>query len=151
MWSAPKLVLLLGLFAAGMAAYFAIDRALFLQRAEATNGTTMSVSSHNGRCGGGRRRRSHPCTKFKAAISFRTSSGVQSELKLDAGSAPYHDQPTSRARYRVGQAVPVLYDPKNPGKAFHNSFLGIWGTPLWVGLGSLSLFVGALQQGRRRL
>lgn len=110
--------------------YFIFDRLIFLQSAERVNGSVESLSSSNGRCGGGRRRRSYPCTRFNARVRFTTSAGQPSAVQLSAGSARGHDVSTASASRRVGQAVPIVYDPKSPTRAYEDTTWGVWGVPI---------------------
>lgn len=83
----------------------------------------LSVSATNGRCGGGRRRRSYSCTKFHALIQFYSTSYEKGTLRVSARIARGQGMATSNASYRSGQTVPVIYDPSNISNVYEDSIL----------------------------
>ena len=52
------------------------------------------------------------------AVRFRTRAGAEVEFQNAVGSSPLP--------YRVGQRVPVRYDPDDPRKASIRSFTSLW-------------------------
>jgi hypothetical protein len=95
----------------------------FLARAAEATGTVvkLAVRHHTER---GRRRTSH-----HPVVGFETARGVHIEFESHFGSDP--------PAYRVGDRVPVLYDPADPREATIRTFLSLWLVTLilaWVGL-----------------
>lgn len=107
---------------------FVADRALFLWHAVETTGNVVELSASNGSCSCGRHC-SYSCTKFRAQLSFQTAA-TSAALWVSAGTAHGYDCPVSQARYDIGASVPVIYNPRNPGEAYRNSFADVWGAPL---------------------
>jgi hypothetical protein len=106
-----------------------ISQLLFLSRAERDVGVVREVQAQNGRCGGKRR---HDCTKFHATVEFQSAGSRQSSY-LSAGEARGHGQPLSKARYRIGDPVPIVFDSNRPEEIYRDKFLDIWGSSLaWL-------------------
>jgi len=103
----------------------ATQRALFLMRAQRTTGTVAHLSSKNDLCGIGRA--SHDCTRFYAQLNFDDTLGI-APATVAAGDVDGHYAPLSHAIYRVGEAVPVLYNPNHPAQIYVDSFLALWGS-----------------------
>jgi hypothetical protein len=113
-----------------------ISQLLFLSRAERAVGVVREVRAQNGRCGGKRR---HDCTRFHAMVEFQSAGSRQSSY-LSAGDARGHGQPLSKARYRIGDPVPVVFDPSRPEEVYRDKFLDVWGSSLaWLALQIVSL------------
>lgn len=128
-----------------VAFWLGVTRVLFLAQAERTVGTVKDVYGENARCGRGRRRRRSDCTKFYAWIHFQ-AVGTESRLRVKAGSTRGHDQPVTFAEYRVGDSVPVLFDPSNPWKAIRDRFWDKWGATGAVLVIGLFSYVGFLRE-----
>lgn len=128
---------------------YVIERILFLQIAEKTTGTVYDISSTNSRCGGKRR---HNCTKFNASIKFNPLNN-ESEVRfvISAGSSRGHNRPLKEADYRVGENVPVVYDPNKPTKAYEDSFFGVWGVPIMLLFFQIISFFTSLTEPKRRI
>jgi hypothetical protein len=78
-----------------------------------------------------------PKTRYRPQIRFTTDSGRAIELVGRVASRP--------ARYKVGERVPVLYNPHNPTEAYLNSFWEIWFVTLMlVFFGLLTMGMGLL-------
>ncbi len=137
------------LLALGFLGYVA-ERLIFLQKAARTTGTVVSVEAYNSSCGGGRRRSSYPCTKYRASISFTALDKLTHRFTISAGSARGSNQPKNRARPAADQKVPVVYDPKNPGKAYEDSIWGVWGVPISLLIAHLISLFTSLSEPRRR-
>jgi hypothetical protein len=106
-----------------------ISQLLFLSRAERGVGVVREVQAQNSRCGGKRR---HDCTKFHAMVEFQSAGSRQSSY-LSAGDARGHGQPLSQARYRIGDPVPIAFDPSRPEEIYRDKFLDVWGSSLtWL-------------------
>lgn len=103
-----------------------VSQLLFLSRAERDVGVVREVRAHDDRCGGKRR---HDCTKFLATVEFQSAGGRQSSA-LRAGDARGHGQPLSKARYRTGDPVPIVFDPSRPEEIYRDRFWDVWSTPL---------------------
>jgi Protein of unknown function (DUF3592) len=59
-------------------------------------------------------------TSYAAVIEFRDKSGQRQEFIDSISSQP--------ARFAIGEAVPVVYDPEHPNTAATNDKFGRWGT-----------------------
>jgi hypothetical protein len=106
--------------------YWTAQKAVFLARAEpATGRVALRASqrpSHSRRLSG---------TYFYATVEFQ-AVGRAERFEVPAGSAWRKGRPTSEAAYRIGDPVPVLYDPKEPYSAERNAFWDLWQGPFWV-------------------
>ena len=132
---------------------FLAMRISFLSRAEKVDGHVTSVSSYNDRCSSGSRRRRtyYDCTKFSAVISFVTNRGEGHSFTVSAGSSRGHNQPDTYASYRPGEAVPVLYDPKDPSNACRNTFMDKWGTPFMLFVFQIITLIASMTEKKRRV
>lgn len=106
-----------------------LDRLLFLRRAVRADGEVTRIVSANATCsrGSGKRSKRYPCTKYQAVVKFPTAGGESYGLTLSSGSTRGHDQGHEHSLHRPGQVVRVVYDPKNPGEAYPDTFFGVWG------------------------
>jgi hypothetical protein len=129
---------------------FAIERLWFLSQAEKTQGTVTQVTASNGQCGGGRRRSSHACTRFTAHIGFAAPGGNSGGITIGAGNSRGHGQPITRANYRVSQKVPVVYDPHNVARAYHDSLMSIWNVPIFIMVAQVATLVASMCESRRK-
>lgn len=114
----------------------AIAQLVFLARAEHGTGVVRELRAENVRCG---RRNRSKCTKFEATVEVQSSAGKKS-LLIGSGRVKGHSQPLSEARDRVGDRVPVVFDPDRPEKAYRDEASDIWSFPL----GLLILQIGTL-------
>ena len=130
--------------------WFVVDRFIFLQTAARTTGQVMGISSSNTRCGGGKHRSSYPCTKFTATIGFVAAPVGRYKFTISAGSKRGYDYDISGATYRQGQNVPVVFDPKNPDKAYEDSFFGVWAMPVITGFFQVITLLSSFFQPRQR-
>ena len=130
---------------------FATERLWFLSHAEKVQGTVVEITAQDGRCGGGgKRRRSYTCTRYTAHIQFATRNGGSGGLSVGAGRSRGKGQPTSWASYRVSQTLPVVYDPRNEAKAYLDSIMGVWGTPIFILIAQFSTLIASVSESRRR-
>jgi len=107
--------------------YWTAQKAVFLARAEPATGRVVALRAsqrpyHSRRLSG---------TYFYATVEYQ-ASGRSQRFEVPAGSAWHRGQPTSEADYRIGDPVPVLYDPKEPYSAERNAFWDHWKGPFWV-------------------
>lgn len=123
---------------------FIIERLIFISSADTTKGTVISVSSYNGRCGGGRRSRSYSCTKFESTIEYSTKDGTQHTFSVSSGRARGQNAPVSKSRLREGKAVPVIYDPNNPAKVYEDTIWGVWGMHIAIFFFQIGTFISSL-------
>ena len=129
--------------------YLVVERSLFLASAEETQGKVISIESRNTTCGSKRRR--YACTKFKALVEYPVgANAVPHTILISAGSSRGRDQPVSGADLPEGTPVPVVYAPDNPGKAYQNTFFGVWAAPIIAGIAQFGTLIGSMAQGRRR-
>ena len=74
---------------------------------------------------------------YQPKITFTTQTGEKVVLTSVGMSNP--------PRFRVGQEVPVVYDPSNPHKARIRSFASLWfASLLFGGLGSLFFLIALM-------
>jgi hypothetical protein len=74
---------------------------------------------------------------YQPKITFTTQTGENVVLTSVGMSNP--------PRFRVGQEVPVVYDPSNPHKARIRSFASLWfASLLFGGLGSLFFLIALM-------
>ncbi len=126
------------------------DRILFMHSAEHTIGQVIDVSGYNSRCGGGRRRSSYPCTNFTANVEFQDQANQIYHLKIGAGHSRGYDKPISLAKLKIKDRVAVIYNPHNPNKAYEDSFMGVWGTPIIIFMVQISTFFSSLFPSRKK-
>lgn len=103
--------------------YSVTSRLQFLARAERDIAVVRELSAENGNCGRGRKYR---CTKFFATVDVQ-SGGSRLSSRIKAGDVRKHDQPVSRALYRPGDRVPVLFNPDRPKEIFRDKLWDLWG------------------------
>lgn len=131
-------------------AWFIADRVKFLHTAERTKGTVTNVQSYNDRCGGGRRRSSYSCTKFRAYVEYTLPGNAKYNICISAGSKRGYDQPLSGASYHVGMPVNVVYNPGKPTEAYEDTMMGVWGTPIMIAVFQVITFIVSLTEPKRR-
>ena len=123
-----------------------VERLVFIETAMEATGTVSSVSGTNGRCGS--RRSKHDCTEFTATITF-DHRGQKFSTTTGAGSQRGHGVSTSRASHRVGERLPVVFEPGNPGRAYHDTFFDLWCWPLMALGGQIATMFGAFVPPKR--
>jgi hypothetical protein len=130
---------------------FVVERLRFLDSAQKTVGQVSEVRSHNTRCGSsGKGKKKYPCTKYDATVDYSAPGYSETfHLELSAGSARGTGQPLSEADYKRGDAVKVVYDPKNPSKAYQDSLFGVWGAPIVLFVVQLATMFGSLVERKR--
>ena len=70
-------------------------------------------------------------------IEFEDATGVKQQGTIQAG--------TRKKPYKVGERVPIWYDPKQPSAIRMDSFAELWGGPLLMGVfGAAFLVIGLL-------
>jgi hypothetical protein len=117
-----------------------VERLVFLETAIETTGTVSEVTGENSRCGSRHSRRD--CTEFTASITFE-HHGETYTTTTGAGSERGRDQPVSEADLHVGERVPVVFSPGDPGRAYHDSFWDLWSWPLMALAGQVATMFGA--------
>ena len=141
--SNPVVILILGVILLVVGIGFFLHTAAFVLQAKETVGSVASVSSHRTTCtSGGKHKRSYPCTKYTGQILFIPENGRQVTFSTSIGS---HRTSCSScgADYHQGAAVPVIYDPSDPGSAKINTFFRVWGIAAILGtLGLILTLVG---------
>ncbi len=141
-----KAILMLIAFAMlAMSAVVGVQRASFVSAAVPTSGTVVDIQSNNTRCG---RRPKRSCTRFSAIVEYSVA-GEARHLRAGAGQSRGRDEPISEARYGIGDAFALRVHPKTR-EALPDSFAGLWGLPLVLGLvGGLLAFFGFAGMRRR--
>jgi hypothetical protein len=119
------------LAAAGL---LALVKLRFLRRAERTTGTVTALRAEGPADGGGNAQMLRPVIRFVARRDV--GQGGEVEFTLAAASTP--------PRYRIGDSVPVRYDPLNPAATARiDSLRSLWLAPaLCGGLAVPALIVG---------
>ena len=133
-----------------IAVYYVVERAFFIMSAEKTLGSVVKVESYNSRCGGGKRRSKYDCTKFTSYVRYFNLKNSPYEISLSSGSSRGHNQPDSYARLKMGESVPIIYDPKNPAKAYEDTIWGVWGVPIMLFFGQICSFLISISQPKTR-
>ena len=117
----------IGLLPGGIGAFAFLRRLRFLRTAQTTSGVVNEmilkheVDGHS----------------YQPKITFPTQTGETVSLTSVLMSNP--------PRFRVGQQVPVVYDPSNPSRAYIRSFSSLWFVSLlFGGLGSLLFILGLI-------
>ena len=131
------LVLGAGLLAVAVWGYVSTRR--FVAGAARTTGTVIKLAERR-ETDRGRTR-----TSYAPVVRFVTARGVHGEFPSRLGSNP--------PAYRVGDRVPVLYNPADPREAAIATFLSLWLFTLLFGfVGTVFAGIGAvmLALGRRR-
>lgn len=122
---------------------FAIDRWSFLRSAERVTGVVADVRAFDERRGGwsSKSRVRRPYTRFEARIGFVDRDGRNHELTASAGERSQHGMPVSFAKWRVGDAVPVVYSVANPRRAYCAANSDLWKVPIAILLLAACTFV----------
>lgn len=135
------------LFVFFIALVLGMERAVFVMRAERAVGTVKEVSAKNARRG----RHHRHCTKFTAAVTYADAEGQPFTIDVRAGSIAGWDVAVSRADLHEGDAVGVVYSPRDPSRAYRDKLTCVWETPLIAaGIGAAMLLGSATEGGRLR-
>lgn len=98
----------------------------FVQSASHAQGTVTQMVERAGHDSG---------TVYSPVYTFQDPEGKQHEIHSSGGNYP--------PAYKVGDTVPVLYQPDKPDNAKIDSFLEVWIFPaMFAGFGCIDLFVG---------
>lgn len=127
----------------GVAAFIAVlflmaHRIYFLSGSDVTAGKVVQVEAENDRCGS--RRSRHDCTNFFVAIHYSAQYDIF-VMRHEAGATKNHNQPTSKANYRVGQLVKVRYLASDPQEAYLDEWFDIFALPMAVLLFGVLLII----------
>lgn len=141
-WSKALFVLAAGLLVVALG--LAVERMMFLSRAQTTVGHVVDVKAENTRCG--RRRSRHACTRFSADVEYRINDGAPRRITLSAGRKRGHSQPVSAARHPPGSSVRLVYDPRNTQRIYRDTKGDVFGGPLLSLFLSLGAGAGGLKQ-----
>ena len=72
-------------------------------------------------------------------------------MNVGAGSSRGSNQPVASASRHAGDPVRVVYSPRNPTKAYQDTFFGVWGAPVIAAGLQIATMLGSMSEGRRRL
>jgi hypothetical protein len=98
----------------------------FVQAASHAKGTVTQMVERAGHDSG---------TVYSPVYTFQDADGKQHEIHSSGGSYP--------PAYKVGDTVPVLYQPDKPDNAEIDSFLEVWLFPaMLAGFGCIDLVIG---------
>ena len=118
-------ILGIGLLTGGFLAFEDVHR--FVQIAVRTDGVLT----------GNVRRGSYRGDTFYPRVRFRTEDGRDISFVSNIGTKP--------ASYHINNAVTVVYDPRNPNRAYIRSVMNLWLLPIILGaLGALFSSVGGV-------
>jgi len=121
------LVIAIGLLPGGIGAFAFLRRLRFLRTAHTTSGVVNEVTLKHLVDG----------HSYQPKITFTTRAGETVPLTSVRMSNP--------PRFRVGQEVPVIYDPGNPYRASIRSFSYLWFVSLlFGGIGSILFILGII-------
>jgi len=117
----------IGLAMGGLATYFYVDARHFVDRAVHADGVVVAL-----------RQVGASNTRRYAIVEFQTPSGLRSQFQSNApgGMMP---------RFRIGERVDILYDPRDPSDARIHSFVDLWGLSLCLGcIGFVFTWLGCI-------
>jgi hypothetical protein len=116
-----------------VAGVLAVAKLRFIRRAARTTGTVTALRAEGPTDGGGNAQMLRPVIRFTPPQG--AGQGGEIEFALAAASTP--------PRYRIGDSVPVRYDPLNPAATARiDSLRGLWLAPaLYGGLAVPALIV----------
>jgi len=121
------LLIAIGLLPGSIGAFAFLRRLRFLRTAHTTSGVVNEVILKHLVDG----------HSYQPKITFTTQTGETVSLPSVRMSNP--------PRFRVGQEVPVVYDPSNPYRAYIRSFSYLWFVSLlFGGIGSLLFILGMI-------
>ena len=121
------LLIAIGLLPGSIGAFAFLRRLRFLRTAHTTSGVVNEVILKHLVDG----------HSYQPKITFTTQTGETVSLPSVRMSNP--------PRFRVGQEVPVVYDPSNPYRAYIRSFSYLWFVSLlFGGIGSLLFILGII-------
>lgn len=125
---------------------FIVNRLVFLAHARHTTGAVIALHASNGSCSCGRRCH-YPCTRFGADVQFPESESAV-PLRVTAGTERGFNQPVEDSQYRIGDSVPVIYNPGDTSEAYRDTFGDVWGAPLAALFFHLVTLVGSFAKPR---
>jgi hypothetical protein len=126
-------MVLVGMICLAVGAIQLLRQVWFVLHARVAEGEVVGFEQRQAATGPGR-----PARPFHyPVVAFRTESGQVVEFTHSVG--------TTWSAYREGQAVPVLYHPRNPKQAIIRSFFAQWGGCLIaLVVGVVFLSIGAV-------
>ena len=104
-----------------------VHRALFLLHSERTQGRVLAVMAAKDICEGVWKR--PPCWRLAAIVQIEIGAGKTSRFPVEAATRSMDEPDRSRSRYRVGEVVPVVYDPSFPERAYVADLRNFWQMP----------------------
>ncbi len=121
------LMIAIGLLPGGLGGLILLNRLRFLRTTRATFGVVEEVTLRHLVDG----------NSYQPKITFTTQAGDKIVLTSVGMSNP--------PKFRVGQEVPVVYDPSNPHRARIRSFASLWFASLLFGMiGSVFFLIGLM-------
>jgi hypothetical protein len=125
-------------------AYFLIDRIDFALSSRTVAATVAEISARNSGCTKSR----YDCTVFDASLRYRVGES-RYQISVSAGTAREHNQPTSAARFYVNELVSIVYDARDPARAYLNTFWAVWSAPFLTFNLHRPMWCSSLQEKRR--
>jgi uncharacterized protein DUF3592/TIR domain-containing protein len=129
--------LFLGLVSLGIGLYLGARTLSFVSRAQGVQGRVIGLAPNE------------KGDSYFPVVEFKIAGGRSVTFRSSFGSSP--------PAHEVGEAVPVLYDPRQPSNATIRSFFVLWGPALGLvffgavfGAIGLGLLIYALIRGRRQ-
>ena len=121
------LFILFSILPLGICAYCYMSTNNFLDKAERTHGTVLEVVE----------RKTGDGTTYYPVYSFVDVYGTRHKIYSKTGSYP--------PSYKVGDSIPIFYDPENPENIKRDSFVSLWmGSVIAGALGLIPFLIGVL-------
>jgi hypothetical protein len=129
--------------------YLIVDRIIFIKNSEAVLGKVVRIESYNCRCGGGRNRRSYPCTRYIAHIKYPHFNGNYSTFVDNAGGCRGSDEPITCASFKLGESIDIIYDLNDPERVYQGT-LDVWQAPRILFIFQIAAFGISLIRPKKR-
>jgi hypothetical protein len=119
---------IVSMFFGALFIYMTSDRLFFVKDAIETTGEVITIEIEHLEHGyRGLRVPRGPYTKFTAVVQYNANDQYKYEITVSAGEiGGQHTSNPGGARFKKGERLRVLYNPKLPFEGYHNSFRGLW-------------------------
>lgn len=131
--------------------YFVSDRIDFVRSARSAMGTVDDVRAWHSSCG--TKESPDDCTNFEATLRYSVDE-EDYRIEVSAGREYRRYSPISDAEHQIDDQVPVVYDPRQPSRAYRDTFWDVWRYPIWALIVQVCALYGgftAEEQESRRL
>ncbi len=117
--------------------WYALDRVMFMYKAQHITGNVISVDAKQDMCGGYFSSRSltyyppYKCTRYTAHLKYVPTTDKSYVLSIPACTRAEKDDPAEGSScFPVGTLIPVIYNPQDPSEAYVDDIVDLWG-PHW--------------------